>query len=62
MLAEELGPQGVTVATVTIAGSITENTPLAPSRIACAFDAAVSSQTKAEMVFNGQDPKGFQLT
>lgn len=61
MLAEELRPQGLKVATITIAGSIAEGTPFAPSRIAAAFMAAHHFQTKPELLFDGKGPTGFQL-
>lgn len=61
MLAAELAPQGVNVATITIMGTIAEGTPFAPARIAAAFRAAHESPAKPEILFDGAGPTGFQL-
>ncbi len=55
-LNKEIGPKGVHVGTVTIAGAIAPNTPFAPERIAEAYWAFVadSAMTKpAEVIFRG---------
>ena len=62
ILAQELGPHGVRVATITIAGIVAENTPLAPARVASAFFAAHRYQTKPGLLFDGKDSPSFQLT
>jgi short-subunit dehydrogenase len=61
MLAEELTPQGVKVATITIMGVIAEGTPFAPAQVAAAFLAAHESPSKPEIRFDGAGAAGFQL-
>ena len=59
MLAAELAPSGVGVTTVTVAGTVAEGTPFAPSRIAAAFWAAHSAHAAAECVFDGTGSTGW---
>ena len=55
VLAQELKPEGVHVATITICGTVAPNTPFAPEKIAKAYIAAFRNPAgEVETVFTGE--------